>query len=60
MKLRSRTIEGRAGMFDQRLEKAEAQGWAPRMGSKNTIAIPQPNGRFILVHTMVLQRWEAE
>lgn len=58
--LKSRVIEGRRNRFEERLEKAEAQGWAPKINSKNTVVIPQPNGEFFLVHTMVLQRWEVD
>jgi hypothetical protein len=60
MKIKSRMIEGRKTRFEERLEKAEAQGWLPKIGSKNTVAIPQPDGRFFLVHTMLLQRWEVD
>ena len=58
--LKSRIIEGRKDRFEQKLENAEAQGWAPKDRSKNTVVIPQPNGGFFLVHTVVVQRWEVD
>jgi hypothetical protein len=57
--LKSRIIEGRRARFEEKLEKAEAQGWAPKDGTKNMVAVVQPDGEYFLVHSMVVQRWEV-
>jgi hypothetical protein len=54
--MKTKIIEGDRNTFVKELEKAENEGWMPRMRSKNTIF---NKGMKYAHHSIVCQRWEV-
>lgn len=57
--LKTKIIEGARNTFTRELERAEEEGWAPDMRSKNTTIVFQGQG-FYAHHSVICQRWEVE
>ncbi|CEA12791.1 hypothetical protein [Methanobacterium formicicum] len=57
--LKTKIIEGDRNTFVRELERAESEGWAPNMRSKNTTMILRGQGHYAH-HSIICQRWVVD
>lgn len=67
MPMKTRVLEETKPAFEKELEGYEAEGWTPRLDTKNTVVVLDHqeggDGSTVffdtrIIHTIVLQKWE--